>query len=843
MFYSYEYAIFVAEMIRFKHYTQPFCALVQRELIAFFASSVGIISLALWLIALGAMLWIFPGEYNILEGGEATLRPLFTLAPMLFVLLIPALTMRTMADDTRMGMHEVLSVQPLPSLTLVLAKFTAAWSCALVALLPTLLYIYPLHHLSLSGFDVGEIIGGYCALALLAATMAAIGLFSSAITRHPLTSYLLASMLCFTSYFGFSLIASLTNQGALHNTWAGFGLQEHFEPMTHGVLYSVDIAFFIGQLFLFLVLTLQITQHPLRTKALRYKRLIRQTGIALFVLILLYIAPIIRLDLTAEGRYTLSSQSIQLLKEVDQKQLLHSPNEGGKVAPLEVQLYLNGPLNPAFDRLRTAFIDLLYELANHLSTPLSLTFVDPASAPTLKAQQIAYESLNKRGIRGLSVAQHEAGGRITQQLVYPWATLIQNGDTIPIPLLQQSIDKTPQEALQSSIESLEYQFMDALRVLTLNHPKRIAFIEGHGETEDVYLQETLNTLSRYYTIDRGPLLGGPLAPYSALLITDPQTPFTESEKFALDQYLMQGGSVLLLTGGTTYRKEVFTTTGESPTLKKELNLDDLLFTYGVRINPITLQDLQCRSIKLTSTRPGASETNILPWFFAPLLLPTANSSESSFQFKGISPLKAEYVSPISLINPHEGVRQVPLLSTSNATHSLPVPEAISLRYVEMPANDRYFNEPAQLVGALVEGTLPSVYAHRQIPEGIKALPQRVLNQANSRSRLIVVGCGNLLSNEYQNTGRSTEMVPLGYDEIAHTQLGNRGFLIQTITYLTHDEVWLKLLQKGVHPHPLATFSTNQERFTWQSIAVGAPLILLLFLPLYQLRRNYRHKAH
>ncbi|MBP9637664.1 MAG: hypothetical protein KBD97_04835, partial [Bacteroidaceae bacterium] len=307
-------------MIRFKYYTRPFFALVQRELIAFFASSVGIISLALWLIALGVMLWLFPGEYNILEGGEATLRPFFTLAPVLLVLLIPALTMRTMADDTRMGMHEVLGVQPLPSLTLVLAKFTAAWSCALIALLPTLFYIYPLHHLSLSGLDGGEIIGGYCALALLASTMTAIGLFSSAITRHPLTSYLVSSVLCFISYFGFALIASLTNQGALHNIWAGFGLQEHFEPMTHGVLYSTDIAFFIAQFFVFLALTLQITQHPLRTKTLRYKRIARQMGVTLFVLIFLYLVPIIRLDLTAEKRYTLSPQSIQLLKEVDQKQ-------------------------------------------------------------------------------------------------------------------------------------------------------------------------------------------------------------------------------------------------------------------------------------------------------------------------------------------------------------------------------------------------------------------------------------------------------------------------------------------------------------------------------------------
>ncbi len=809
----------IPRLSRFRENFLPLCTLLRKEWTSFFASPMGWITLSIWLIALGMMLWIFPGEYNILDGGYATLRPFFGLAPILMILIVPALTMRSYAEERKSGTMEVLTSHPISPRLILTAKFLSAWGIMALAVALTLLYIITLNLIAVQGLDGGEVAGGYIGLCLLLGAFVGIGLFSSSLTDNQLTAYLLGAFLSFTLFFGFSLIASLAQSGELYTGWEQLGMLARFDPMTHGIIAFWD-AFYILLVTLFFLTLTYWKQFPQR-KVLKLLQLI-SLPLILGVCSLLSSNYVLRWDLTVDKRYTLSPHTEHLLRTLDQ--------------PVEVILYLNGSLNPGFHRLRNATVDLLAEMAGHAHKGMHLTLADPSHASDPELREQRYQTLAQRGITGISVNERDGEGKTTAQVIFPWAEVIYEDDTIPVPLLRRNAMLTPQEVLNQSSAVLEYGFTDALRVLTIKEPRRIAFTEGHGELTETSLYEAFNTLSRYYQIDRGPLGTDPsaLALYRAIVIADPQTPFSEAEKFALDQYLMQGGNLYILTGGTSFNPDEFALTGEAATLKRALNLDDLLFTYGIRIEPALVQDLQCTAITLSATTAGAKDgqTTTLPWFFAPLLLPQSHPLTTT-----ISPIRSEYVSPLTFVNKHPGIQKQVLFTTSDHSHLLPVPEKVSLRYVEMPATEEYFNQPPQPVIALLEGELPSAFLHRLLPEGAQELPQGRIGKSRD-SRLLVSGTASIVTNEWEGSGHNTRPLPLGYDRHSHAQLGNEDFLVQSISYLMGDDQWISLRNRSQEMRLLSRDAITLQRATWQIVNVGAPIALLfILLSAFRLCRN------
>jgi ABC-2 type transport system permease protein len=518
----------------------------------------------------------------------------------------------------------------------------------------------------------------------------------------------------------------------------------------------------------------------------------------------------VRLDLTSEKRYTLSDQSRKLIKSLDK--------------PLEVILYLNGDLNPAFDRLRTSTTDMLDELSVYASHGITLRKVNPSAAPDEKTRQEHYLKMDKHGMRGTSVNEHDREGKLSSKVIYPWIELVYNGDTLPISLLKKNINLTPQEVLNTSAEELEYNLTEGIRVLTVSNPEKIAFIEGHGEWSEPYVYEATNLLSRYYSVDRGQLSGNPeeLLPYKVLIIASPQKAFSEKEKFALDQYLMNGGSILWLVDGTKISQQEFDGTGESSTLKQDVNLDDLLFTYGVRINPVTVQDMQCTAIRLASSEAGAKESfTTLPWYFAPLLIPSAENMITH----NISPLKSEFVSTISFVGNDQLKKQV-LLTTSPNAHTLRVPEKVSLRYVEMPAEESYFNEPNLPVAGLIEGEFPSAFINQLTPDSCIELPQGRLSESKN-TRMIVVATGSIIKNEWKGQRGEAQPVPVGFDEVSGEQLENADFISNTVNYLARNDQWLNLRSHNYKLRLLNKQAINEQRGLWEIINIAIPPILLL----------------
>lgn len=232
-------------------------SILKKEVNSFFATPIGYLVLGLFLVLSGLFLWIFPGQYNILDSSFASLLPFFTLAPWIFLFLIPAITMKSFSEEIRQGTLELLLTKPVTLWQLVLGKYLGAMLLVVLSLLPTILYVVTLYYLGRpeGNLDYGVIAGSYLGLLFLGGCYTAIGIFSSILSPNQVVSFILAVFLCFTSFFAFDALASwnLLQWGAFD--LADLGIGSHYESIGRGVVDTRDIIFFISFIVFFLALT------------------------------------------------------------------------------------------------------------------------------------------------------------------------------------------------------------------------------------------------------------------------------------------------------------------------------------------------------------------------------------------------------------------------------------------------------------------------------------------------------------------------------------------------------------------------------------------------------------
>ncbi|TXB67071.1 gliding motility-associated ABC transporter permease subunit GldF [Vicingus serpentipes] len=231
--------------------------LINKEIRSFLGSLIGYIVIAVFLTTISLFLWIFPGETNILDSGYATIAPLFYIAPWVFMFLIPAITMRLFAEESRTGTIELLLTKPLTDFQIVLAKYIAGFSLVLFSLLPTLVYFYSVYNLGapIGNIDVGGTVGSYFGLLFLGSVFVAIGVFSSAITNNQIISFIVSVFLCFFCFIGFESISSLQLLGPIDDIIIKLGINAHYMSMSRGVIDTRDVIYFLGIIMLFLLFT------------------------------------------------------------------------------------------------------------------------------------------------------------------------------------------------------------------------------------------------------------------------------------------------------------------------------------------------------------------------------------------------------------------------------------------------------------------------------------------------------------------------------------------------------------------------------------------------------------
>ena len=223
-----------------------------REIKSFFGSPVGYLVIAIFLIINGLFLWVFEGDFNILNSGFADLSPFFTISPWILIFLIPAVTMRSFSDEKKQGTLELLLTKPISLWQIVNGKFLGAMLLIVIAIIPTFIYVYAISGLGMpeGNFDLGSTIGSYFGLLFLIASYTSIGIFTSTLSENQIVAFILSVFLCFIFYFGFEGLSQVFK--TFENTISAFGMDNHFKSLGRGVIDTRDILYFVSVTFLFL---------------------------------------------------------------------------------------------------------------------------------------------------------------------------------------------------------------------------------------------------------------------------------------------------------------------------------------------------------------------------------------------------------------------------------------------------------------------------------------------------------------------------------------------------------------------------------------------------------------
>jgi ABC-2 type transport system permease protein len=778
-------------------------SLFKKDLISLFGSTVSLVVLGLFSVALSLFLWIFPGEYNLIDGGLVITDSMFRLSSILFLVLIPVLTMRSFAEERRQGTWDLLRLRPISSSGLFWSKFSAVVVAISVALLLTAIHPYLLSHYSVEGgaIDGGVVLASYLGLLLWVGACVAIGLFASAISSSQVVAFVVALLLNVCFSFGFELLSVVPGLLFFQSLSDTMSLTAHYKSMQRGVIDSRDLVYFLSLIFIFGLLTSVVIEKRFN------KRFIGFTIGGLFLLVVFSFNWFVRFDLTAEKRYSLSDCTKSVLAQLK--------------TPIRVTIYLDGNLNAGFSRLRNGVGELIDESNIYASEPIYYQFINPSASTSAAKREQAYSYLVAKGMKPISVNETDRAGKATQNLVFPWVELISGNDTLRLPLLKNLPGKTGQESLNASLESLELEWVNALQRIVNQHPTSIAFLEGHNELLEPYIADALDRLAHNYRIDRGEVGSDPdvLSGYKVLVIAAPQKPFDEASKFVLDQYVMQGGRILWLVDGAQLAMSELAIKGTTTAASLDLNLTDLFFGYGVRVNPDLLQDEQCISIPLANPDHQA-DVYPAPWLFAPVLTP----NPSHLITQRISPVKTEFASTIDLVGENPTIRKTVLLKTSPHTRVLALPQTVSYQSVFEKHGIDYFNQSNLPVAVLMEGKFTSLYKNRFLPVGIST-PNPL--KESVATRMIVVSSGNVISNAIRK-GKNGEPtpVPLGYEPYMDVQFGNPDFVVNAVQYLAGDEAKIELSSRQFVLRLLDKVLVSEQLTFIQLVVILLPIILL-----------------
>lgn len=502
---------------------------------------------------------------------------------------------------------------------------------------------------------------------------------------------------------------------------------------------------------------------------------------------------VVRWDMTNDRRYSIAPTTRALIQSLD--------------APLQVTILLDGELNAGFQRLQRATIEMVEELEAIGYWQLGIEYrVSAEEVPKGLSPTVIHERTHK--------------GQTAQTTVYPYALITYKGKTAVVELLRNNRGLSGEENLNHSIENLEFAFVEAIHSLARESVEKIAFLEGHGELSEAEVFDLSQALSHYYQIDRGTLGNetGVLDEYRAVIIADPQLPFSEKDKYILDQYLMHGGRILWVVNGVRFSEQTLSENGMTPVIPLELNISDMLFRYGVRINPALVQDLQCLPMPVdVSDNPQQPNWQPMPWTYAPLLL----TSQASPITRNIMQVSATMASCIDFVGGEDGLQKTTLLATSSNSKLTGTPATVDLSLFN--GTESEFQYAFVPVAASIEGVFPSLYAHLLPPEELQL--HAPLRKTSEPTKQIVVAAGSTIRNEWQQG----QPLPLGYDRYTQTQFGNRDFMVNAVLYLTDDTGWMALRQKQITLRLLNDQRAREERITAQVVSIIMPLTILAII--------------
>ena len=515
-----------------------------------------------------------------------------------------------------------------------------------------------------------------------------------------------------------------------------------------------------------------------------------------------------RFDLTQDKRYTLSPTSLYIIKQVQN--------------PLYIKVYMQGDLPAEFKRLQLETKQLLEEFQAYNSN-IVFEFVDPLENEDASMDNI--KELYRKGLTPINITVDDKGKQ-SQAMVFPWAIAIYDNKEVNIPLLKNIMGASTTQKVIGSVQHLEYSIAEGLNKITKAKQKKIAVIKGNGELQDILMAKFLLQVRESYHI--GPftldsVAKSPVASLKALekydlaVIAKPTETFSDAEKQVLDQFIINGGKTLWLIDQVTAEMDsLYDSSGTTLAYPKDLNLNDMFFKYGIRINPDLVKDEQGSPIKLATGEQGsATQFQEFNWKFAPQVYP--NSLHPIV--KNLGGIKFDFANSIDTLK--NGIKKTILLQSSQYSKKIGTPSEISLNSVVEETSPRdYANKGKIPLAVLLEGSFHSMFENRVLP-----FEQKTFQATGKENKMIVISDGDLIKNQLD---KNFQPVELGYDQRSGNLYDNKDFLINCVNYLLDDTGLINIRSKDLDL-PLLDKEKVYENYTrTQLITIGLPIVILLF---------------
>ncbi len=530
-----------------------------------------------------------------------------------------------------------------------------------------------------------------------------------------------------------------------------------------------------------------------------------------------------RFDVTQDNRYTLSETTKKIIDGVD--------------SPMLIDVFLEGNFPADFKKLQSETRQLLEEFSAYNSN-ISFQFVNPIENEGERVEVM--KKFFEKGLTPINVTVEEKGKQ-TQEVVFPWALANYGDKGAKVQLLKNLMGASTEKKVESSVQHLEYAFAEAIHKISKEKQRKIAVIKGNGELDDIYIADFLKTIRDNYYI--GPITLDSLASqpiktlkalnvYDLAIIAKPKEKFTEAEKQVLDQFIMKGGKTLWLVDGTTAEMEnLYNETGSTLVSNNDLNLTDMFFKYGFRINPQMIKDEYGTPIKLASGKEGSeSQLETYNWKMAPFIYPASNKHPIVKNTDGV---KFDFCSPIELLK--SNVTTTVLLESSTYSKEIGTPNVVSLEMITEETSPKdYPNGGLIPVAALFEGSFTSMYNNRVVP----FKDNKFLNKSVP-TKMIVISDGDVIKNQLDKGAP----IELGYDKYTGQYFGNKEFILNSVNYLLDDNGLINIRSKDVSL-PILDKQRVQDNYSQtQLLTVGLPIVLLgifgmLFSYLRKKKYNY-----
>ena len=543
-----------------------------------------------------------------------------------------------------------------------------------------------------------------------------------------------------------------------------------------------------------------------------------------------------RFDLTSEKRYTLSNTTKEALRNLDDY--------------VYFKVYLEGDFPAGFKKLRRETKEMLDEFRAY-SKYIDYEFINPSASNDRTELNEQYKLLYQSGLNPTDLTVQNSDGSVKQMIIWPGALVSYRNDTeIAIDLLESQLGQSSEAALNASMQNLEFKLLDAIKKVTRQQKPQIAFIEGHGELTENEVYDITQTLKRNYHVTRGEIAGkvdalmhrsepdakGEIKTslnYNAIVIAKPTEPFDEKDKFLIDQYIMHGGKVLWLVEPVMATMDSLTAQESTIGVDQDLNLDDMLFKYGVRLNRNLLLDLNCAALPIkTGHVAGQAQLEFYRWFYFPLVQAASNHP----MVRNMNSIKLDFVSSIDATTSEGNIVKTPLLKTSDYTKISGAPVFISLAMLKQTPDKRMFPSKGQNVAYLLKGTFPSLYANRITAEIEESKEMKFLSESKPTA-MIVVADGDIIRNQIDI--RTRKPLPLGYDQYTQNTYGNKEFIENAISYLVDGEGLIDIRSREFKVRLLDPDKIVNQRLRWQLVNILVPtgLVVILGLILAAIRKK------